>query len=315
MRKIPPVRDSEGSARRRAGLAPALAAYLSWGVFPLYFKALRRVPPLEILAHRVVWSTVFLAILVLARGRAAEWRDAFRSARRLGVYALSTALVTCNWLLYIWGVASGRVLEASLGYFIGPIVNVLLAVLFLGERLRPRQIAAVALAAAGVVVLVARAGTVPWLALGLAVSFSSYSLVRKKGAIDPLVGLLVETSLLSPFAAVLIVGRAVAGTGHLGARPLETWLLLAAGVLTALPLIWFARGVRELRLSTMGLLQYISPTLQFLLAVLLFGERFTSAHAAAFGCIWAALALYTIDALTRSPVPDRAAPSVRLRQG
>jgi chloramphenicol-sensitive protein RarD len=300
-------------APRSAGLAPALAAYLSWGVFPLYFKALRRVPALEILAHRVVWSTVFLAALVLARGRAAEWRHAFRSPRRLGIYALSTALVTCNWLLYIWGVVTGRVLEGSLGYFIGPIVNVLLGMAFLGERLRPRQIGAVALAAAGVLVLVLRAGTVPWLALGLAVSFSSYSLVRKKAAIDPVVGLLVETSLLSPFAVALIAGRALAGTGQLGTRPAETALLLAAGVLTALPLIWFAQGVRQLRLSTMGIFQYISPTVQFLLAVLLFGERFTSAHAAAFGCIWAALALYSVDALTAPPVS--AAPPVPIRGG
>jgi chloramphenicol-sensitive protein RarD len=282
---------------RPAGLAPALAAYISWGVFPLYFKALHRVPPLEILAHRVVWSTVFLAGLVLAGGRGGEWRHAFRSARRLGIYALSTAFVTCNWLLYIWGVTTGRVLEASLGYFIGPIVNVLLGVVFLGERLRPRQLAAVGLAAAGVLVLVLRAGTVPWLALGLAVSFSSYGLVRKKAAIDPVVGLLVETSLLAPLGAALIAARAFSGTGHLGARPLDTVLLLAAGVLTAVPLIWFARGVRQLRLSTMGLLQYIAPTLQFLLAVLLFGERFTPAHAAAFGCIWAALILYTADLL------------------
>jgi chloramphenicol-sensitive protein RarD len=296
-------------APRRAGLAPALAAYISWGVFPLYFKALRRVPPLEILSHRVVWSTVFLAALVLAGGRGAEWCQAFRSARRLGIYLLSTALVTCNWLLYIWGVASGRVLEGSLGYFIGPIVNVVLGMLFLGERLRPRQIGAVALAAAGVLVMVLRAGTVPWLALGLAVSFSSYSLVRKKAAIDPVVGLLVETSLLAPFAVALIVGRALAGTGQLGARPLDTGLLLAAGVLTAFPLIWFARGVRQLRLSTMGLIQYISPTVQFLLAVLLFGERFTSAHAMAFGCIWLALALYSLDALTQSSVPASSAPS------
>jgi chloramphenicol-sensitive protein RarD len=256
------------------------------------------VPPLEILAHRVVWSTAFLATLVLARGRGAEWRQAFQSARRLGIYCLSTALVTCNWLLYIWGVATGQVLEASLGYFIGPIVNVLLGVIFLGERLPRRQVAAVGLAAAGVLVLVVRAGSVPWLALGLAVSFSAYGLVRKKAAIDPVVGLLVETSLLSPFGAALIVVRAVAGTGQLGVRPLDTGLLLASGVMTALPLIWFARGVRELRLSTMGLVQYIAPTVQFLVAVLVFGERFTPAHAAAFGCIWAALALYSYDLLS-----------------
>src|SRR5205814_962589 len=188
-------------------------------------------------AQRVVWSTLFLAALVLARGRGGEVWRALRS--RPGVYLLSTMFITCNWLLYIWGVATGRVLEASLGYFTGPLVNVLLGLVFLGERLRPRQWGAVALALAGVLVLILRAGTVPWLALGLAFSFSSYSLVRKKAAVDPLVGLLVETSLLAPFGAALIVARAVAGTGQLGAGTLVTTLLLSAGVLTALPLIWF----------------------------------------------------------------------------
>src|SRR5437762_958367 len=150
------------------GLGFALAAYLAWGVFPLYFRALHQVPPVEILAHRVVWSTLFLAALVLARGRGGEVWRALRS--RPGVYLLSTMFITCNWLLYIWGVATGRVLEASLGYFTGPLVNVLLGLVFLGERLRPRQWGAVALALAGVLVLILRAGTVPWLALGLAFS-------------------------------------------------------------------------------------------------------------------------------------------------
>jgi chloramphenicol-sensitive protein RarD len=278
-----------------------VAAYVAWGVFPLYFKGLVGVPPLEILAHRVVWSAVLLAVLVLVRRRGGEYRRAFTSSRSAGIYVLSTALVSCNWLLYIWGVTSGHVLEASLGYFVTPLVNVLLGMFFLGERLRPRQVVAVAMAAAGVLVLVVRLGTVPWLALGLAASFGGYGLVRKKAGLDPVVGLLVETSLVAPFGAALIVGRTLAGTGHLCSSPLVTALLLLAGVVTALPLIWFAHGVRGLPLSTMGLIQYVSPTLQFTCAVLLFHERFTAAHAASFGCIWAALALYSLDAVAQHP--------------
>jgi chloramphenicol-sensitive protein RarD len=286
------------AAPSRSGFGFALAAYVAWGVFPVYFKALRAVPPLEILAHRVVWSALLLGTLVLLGRRWAEYRRAFASLRTLGIYFVSTALVTANWLLYIWGVTSGHVLEASLGYFITPIINVLLGMAFLHEKLRPRQAAAVGLAAAGVLVLVARLGAAPWLALAIAVSFGGYALVRKKAAIDPLVGLLVETSLVAPAGAVLILARAASGTGHLGAGPLVTVLLLLAGVVTALPLIWFAHGVRRLPLSTMGLLQYLSPTLQLLSAVVLFHEPFTRTHAAAFGCIWTALGIYTFDALT-----------------
>jgi chloramphenicol-sensitive protein RarD len=309
--KSPSFGPSDRHRSSRSGFGYALAAYLAWGVFPLYFKALSRVPPLEILAHRVVWSALFLAVLVVVRHEGRQYRQAFRSARSIAVYAVSTALVTSNWLLYIWAATSGRVLEASLGYFITPLVNVLLGVALLGERLRPRQAASVALAATGVLVLVVRVGVVPWLALALAASFGSYGLVRKKAALDPVVGLLVETSLVAPFGAVIILRGAVTGTGHLGAQPLITALLLIAGVVTAVPLIWFAHGVRSLPLSTMGLIQYVSPTLQFFCAVMLFHEPFTHAHAAVFACIWTALALYTWDALAGRRDP---AAAVRARE-
>jgi chloramphenicol-sensitive protein RarD len=284
----------------RKGLIYGLGAYVAWGIFPIYFKALHAVAPLEVLAHRILWSALFLAGLVTLRRRGAEYLAALR-AGRLAVYALSTSLITANWLIFIWGVAHGKVLEASLGYFITPIVSVILGRLVLGETMRPLQIVAVVLAAAGVLVLIVRLGTVPWLALGLAASFGSYGLVRKKAGIDPLVGLLVETSLLAPLAALIIFAHAVTGTGALGASPALTALLLLAGVLTSVPLIWFAHGVSLLRLSTMGLLQYITPTLQFLLAVLLFHEPFTPAHAAAFGCIWVALGLYSVSAVKGQP--------------
>ncbi len=274
----------------------AFGAYGAWGVFPLYFKALRAVDAPEILAHRVAWSAVFLAALVTAQGRWREYARAFGSWRSVGIYTLSTTFVTINWLLYIWAVVTGHVLDASLGYFMNPLVNVLLGVLFLGETLRPRQAMAVGLAALGVAMLVLRLGRFPWLAISLAFSFGSYGLVRKKAAIEPITGLLVETSLIAPLAAGLIALRAWQGTGALGRDTATTLLLLLAGVITAVPLIWFAHGVRNLRLATMGIIQFMAPTVQFLFAVLLFHEPFTSAHAIAFCCIWASLAIYTADA-------------------
>ena len=288
----------------RAGFGFALAAFLAWGAFPLYFRALQRVPPLEILAHRVVWSALFLAALVTWARRWPEYRAAFSSARSLATYALSAALVTSNWLLYIWAINHARVLEASLGYFVNPLINVLLGVLFLHERLRPRQLAAIGLAVAGVLVLVLRLGTFPWLALALALTFGAYGLVRKKAAIDPLVGLLIETSLVAPAAALFIGSRLAAGQSGLGVDARTTTLLLLAGVITSVPLIWFAHGVRSLRLSTVGLIQYVAPTLQFLTAVLVFKEPFAAAHALAFGCIWGSLAIYSADSLFASAAPE-----------
>jgi chloramphenicol-sensitive protein RarD len=283
--------------RSRRGFAYALAAYGAWGVFPLYFKAIRAVDAPEILAHRVAWSAVFLAALVTVQRRWKEYARAFGSLRSVGIYALSTAFVTINWLLYIWAVVTGHVLDASLGYFMNPLVNVILGAIFLRETLRPRQAMAVALAALGVILLVLRVGRVPWLSLSLAFSFGSYGLVRKKAAIDPVVGLLVETSLIAPLAAGLIGWRAWQGTGGLGRDTMTTVLLLFAGVITAIPLIWFAHGVRNLRLATMGLIQFVTPTMQFLCAVALFREPFSTAHAIAFACIWGSLAIYTSDAL------------------
>jgi chloramphenicol-sensitive protein RarD len=285
----------------RRGLIYAFSAYGAWGVFPLYFKAIRAVDAPEILAHRVAWSAIFLAGLVTVQRRWREYARAFGSVRSVAIYAASTALVTTNWLLYIWAVVSGHVLDASLGYFMNPLVNVLLGAIFLRETLRPRQAMAVGLAAIGVLLLVLRAGRFPSLALALAFSFGGYGFVRKRAAIDPIVGLLVETSLISPLAAGLIALRAWQGTGGLGRDTATTVLLVMAGVITAVPLIWFAHGVRNLRLATMGLIQFMTPTLQFLFAVLLFHEPFTNAHAIAFCCIWASLIVYTSDAFFGAP--------------
>jgi chloramphenicol-sensitive protein RarD len=284
-------------AERRTGLLYGLAAYLAWGLLPLYFRALHGVPPLEILAHRIVWSVLLLAGLTTWLGRWPEVVRPLATWRGRGLLSATTALITVNWGVYIWAVHAGRVLEASLGYFINPLVNVLLGVLFLGEALSRRQQVAVGLAAIGVAVLVATAGTFPWVALVLAVSFGLYGLLRKVARVDAVAGLFSETALLAPLAIAGLLVLAHRGTGHLGEAPAVSALLVAAGLVTALPLIWFALGVQRLRLSTVGLLQYVAPTMQFSIAVFVFGEPFTAAHGLAFGCIWGSLALYTVDVL------------------
>jgi len=281
---------------RSRGLGYALAAYLSWGLLPLYFKALGAVPAVEVLAHRVVWSLLLLAGLLAVRGRPGAFRAPFRRDR-LPLLALTTSLITTNWLVYIWAVQAGRVLEASLGYFVNPLVNVVLGVLFLGEALTGRQRLAVGLAALGVAVLVARAGAFPWISLVLALSFGLYGLFRKRAGIEAVGGLLAETALLAPVALALLVVRGASGAGAFGADARTSLLLAAAGVVTALPLVWFTLAVHRLRLSTVGLVQYLAPTCQFLLAVLLYREPFGGAQAAAFALIWTSLAIYSWEAV------------------
>jgi chloramphenicol-sensitive protein RarD len=283
---------------RARGLGLALAAYLTWGLLPIYFKVLRAVPALEVLAHRIVWSALLLALLLARRGGAAGFRAPFRRGR-LPLLLLTTALISANWLVYIWAVQAGRIVEASLGYFMNPLVNVLLGVAFLRESLSRAQRLSVAIAAAGVAVLVFRTGTVPWVSLVLAATFGLYGFLRKRAAIESVGGLFGETVLLAPAALGLLAVRAGAGTGAFGATAGTTVLLAAAGPITALPLVWFGLALHRLRLSTMGLVQYLTPTSQFLLGVLLYREPFGAAHAAAFACIWASLALYSWDAWAR----------------
>lgn len=280
-----------------AGVASALGCFGLWGAFPVYFKMLGHVPALEVLAHRVLWSATLLLGLILAQGQWPALRAEFRDPRRLGFYLVTTLLLSGNWLLYIWAVQRGRILEASLGYYINPLVNVALGVLFLRERLNPRQWTAIALAIAGVLVLVAGHGLFPWVSLILALSFGSYGLLRKKAGHAATLGLCVETALLAPVALLFLAILAARGGGALGIVNGQTdLLLLAAGPITVAPLLLFLQATRLLRLSTVGLIQYLTPTLQFLLAVALYREPFTRTHLAAFGCIWLALALYSADA-------------------
>jgi len=282
---------------RPGGLRWALAAYLAWGLFPIYFRLLAGVPALEILAHRVAWSAAFLALLLTLLSRWKAVLSLLAAPRSLGLLLASAVLLSVNWLIFIWAVNAGHVLDSSLGYFINPLVNVLLGVVFLRERLTRPQLAAVSLAAAGVLALVVRAGHVPWISLSLAATFGAYGLLRKVGGVDAVAGLFVETLLLAPAAGAYLAWLSATGAGHFGGNGRQALLLAAAGAVTAVPLIWFAVGVQRLRLSTVGLLQYIAPSMQFAVAVFAFGERFTAAHALAFGCIWVSLGIYSADAL------------------
>jgi chloramphenicol-sensitive protein RarD len=278
-----------------------------WGLFPLYWKTLAAVPALEVVAHRTAWGLVSVAIWVTLRNRWADVRAVASRPRTILRLAGSAVLIGLNWLLYIWAVIHDHIVEASLGYFVNPLVNVLLGVLVLRERLDRARWLAVALAVVGVTILTLWHGRLPWIALALAVSFGLYGLARKTVSADAVVGLLWETALLTPVAAAYLFALGMAGRGAFGpSEPGASALLALAGAVTAVPLVLFTLGARALPLSTVGLLQYVSPSLQFLLAVLVFREPFTPAHAATFACIWAALAILTWD-LRRRLRHERAA--------
>jgi len=285
----------------RRGVLQASLAYACWGLFPLYFKALEAVPPLELLAHRVAWSLLFVAGLLAAQRHWAWLGAALRDPRVLRSCAASSLLIAINWFLYIWAVVNGRIVESSLGYFINPLVNVLLAALVLKESLRRGQWAAVALATLGVIWLTVQAGGPPWIALALAISFGSYGLLRKTAPLGALEGLAMETLMLAPIAFAVLAWLALkdqAAFTHSGAA--TQWLLVAAGPITAIPLLLFAAGARRIPFALLGLLQYIGPTLQLLVGVLIFDEPFEAARAVGFAAIWAALALYSAEGWWRS---------------
>ena len=290
--------DDQQASRSRAGVGYALSAFFLWGAFPLYFHALSAVPSLEVLCYRIIGSAVILSGWTLYRGKVRTLIDELCNLRRMMVYVSTTLLISLNWWLYIWAVQQGRLMEASLGYYINPLVSVMLGVIFLRERLNRQQWLAIAVATGGVLWLVAVHGVVPWIALVLALSFGAYGLVRKMAGFDAVLGLTVETVLLAPFAALAIGLWVAQGQSSLGAvSSLVDALLLLAGVATVVPLVLFLEAGLRLKLATLGIIQYISPTLQFLLAVFLFHEPFDSARGVTFACIWLALALYTVDAL------------------
>ncbi|TMH33328.1 MAG: EamA family transporter RarD [Betaproteobacteria bacterium] len=278
------------------GLAYAFLAYVLWGLFPLYFRQVAAVPALEIVLHRSVWALLVLLLLLTALRRWSWLRDVLGRPRQLALFALSALLLSGNWLMYVWAVNHHRVIDASLGYFINPLVSVLLGYAVLHERLRRVQWAAVALAAAGVVWLTWRVGQLPWIALVLAVSFGLYGLMRKTASLGALEGLALETLLLAPIALPLLAWWTLQGTSALASGDLSliAWLVLA-GPLTAVPLLLFAAGARRITMATLGLLQYIAPTIQLLLGVWLYREPFDASRLAGFAMIWTALGIYSAE--------------------
>ena len=285
----------------RTGILSAALAFLSWGLFPIYFHAIDDVPPLQILAHRMLWSLLFLLIVLVLR-RQWAWLSTVRQPRVLGSFIASALLLSINWLIYIWAVNNGHVIEASLGYFINPLVNIMFGYLLLKERLRRTQWMAIGVAALGVAWLTWQAGTVPWIALALAASFGGYGLLRKTAALAALEGLSFETLLLFPLAAGYVAWLTVHGANTFINTPSDTTraLLVAAGPITAIPLLLFAAGARKIPLSVLGMLQYIAPTIQMILGLVVFHETFTRARLAGFIVIWSALALYMAEGFVTS---------------
>jgi chloramphenicol-sensitive protein RarD len=290
------VTDRETPRATSAGVLYALGAYGIWGVSPVYWKALEVVPATQLLAHRVLWSMLVGLLLLLFTRRASELRTALRSRRHLLPMVASAALIGVNWLTFIWAVVTDRVLDTSLGYYINPLINVLFGMIFLGERLRPWQIVAVLLAAAGVLQMVLSLGKLPWISLVLAVTFALYGLVRKVAPVMPVMGFTLETLLLAPVSgAYLLFVHGNGGDALWHASGGVKLLIAGTGLLTAAPLLCFNSAARRLPLSTVGLFQYMAPSLAFLLAVVFYGESFTGVHAITFASVWLALAIYTVD--------------------
>jgi chloramphenicol-sensitive protein RarD len=283
---------------QRRGIVFGFSAYVLWGLLPLYWLALRPASALEVLAHRFVWSFVFVAAALIALRRTSWLRSLRRQPRAAALLAAGAVLIAVNWLTYIWGVNSGMVVETSLGYFINPLVSILLGVLVLGERLRPVQWAAVAIGTGAVLVLTADYGRLPWVALVLAGTFSVYSLVKKKAAAPPLEGMAVESGIVAPVAVAYLGWLHASGAAQFGqVSAAHTTLLVVSGVATAVPLLLFAAAANRSPLSTLGVLQYVAPTLQFLAGVFLLHEPMPTVRWIGFALVWLALAMFTADGL------------------
>ncbi|HEX9091434.1 MAG TPA: EamA family transporter RarD, partial [Anaerolineales bacterium] len=288
------------------GILAGIGAYTLWGLFPIYWRLLEKDPAIEILAHRMVWSLIFVVILLSVQK---EWRwlgPVLRNRRTVLIYTLAAILLSINWFTYIWAVNAGFVVEASLGYFINPLVNFLLGVIFLGEKLRPWQVAAVVLAGAGVVYLTVSYGSLPWISLVLAFTFGMYGLIKKTAVLESTHGFSLETMVLFLPALGYLLYRETAGIGAFGHQGAVTTLLLAlAGPVTAIPLLMFGYSARNIPLSMLGFIQYITPTLQFLLGVFVYLEPFPPARLLGFSIIWLALLVYSLEGVlfNRRPKP------------
>ncbi|MHA2851945.1 EamA family transporter RarD [Vibrio harveyi] len=298
----------EEQQRSRQGVLLAIGAYTMWGIAPIYFKSIAEVSPLEILSHRVTWSFFLLAALLHFGRHWRSVRDIIKNKTKM-MFLVSTAiLVGANWLIFIWAVNSNHMLDASLGYYINPLINVLLGMVFLGERLRKLQWFAVVLAACGVLVQLIVFGSVPVVAIALAMSFGFYGLLRKKVSVEAQTGLFIETLVMLPAAAIYLLFIASSPTSNMLDNPMQlNTLLIAAGVITTLPLLCFTGAATRLKLSTLGFFQYIGPSLMFLLAVLIYGEPFTSDKAITFAFIWGALVVFSFDGLRNNRKSRKAA--------
>jgi len=288
----------------KRGVILAIGAYLLWGLFPLYWKQLQAVPAREIVGHRVIWSLIFLCFVIILRKGIHKAVKVFRNHKNLATYACSAALLAVNWLTYIWAVNSGYIVDASLGYFINPLVSVFLGVIFFRERLRPMQWIAILLATVGVGYLTIRYGALPWIGLVLAFTFGTYGLIKKLAPLEALEGQTIEMALLTVPALLFILyleANHTASFGHVGFVP--TLLLILGGAVTATPLLMFSAAARRIPLSMIGILQYLAPTLQFSIGVWVYGENFPIYRLIGFSFVWSALVIYTIEGLYQRQKP------------
>ncbi|MBX3575721.1 MAG: EamA family transporter RarD [Rhizobiaceae bacterium] len=291
--------DKPGMEPATRGFLFALSAYLLWGVQPLYMKALAHIPASEVVAHRIIWSVPIAGVVLLLLGRTADVRAALRSPRTLAMAALTASIITVNWGIYVWAISVDRALETALGYYINPLFSIFLAAVILGERLNRTQVAALCLAVLAVLLLTWEAGGLPWVSIGLCVTWGFYGLFKKTLPIGPNQAFFLEVLLLTPIALAYIAWLQWNGAGHFGTTTsADLWMLLGCGAVTAAPLMLFANGAKLLTLSTIGIMQYIGPTFIFLIAVFIFREPFSTERAIAFALIWAALVIYTWSMLS-----------------
>jgi len=278
------------------GILNGIGAYLLWGLFPLYWKFLLHVPAVQIIGHRIVWSFIFLIVIIMYKRQWRNFITAVRKPKLFIVYLIASLLLSLNWFVYVWGVNAERIVETSLGYFINPLFSVLLGVVILREKLRLLQWIPVVLAAAGVIFLTVQYGRIPWIALSLAFTFGLYGLVKKMAPLDSLFGLTFETGIAFPLAMMFLVFAGISGTGSFLVTDLKTdILLILTGVITSIPLLMFAVAARSIPLSTVGILQYIAPSLQFLIGVLIYRENFDGSDMIGFGLVWIALIIFWLE--------------------
>lgn len=288
----------EGSkiSEKTLGFVYGLLAFIIWGFLPLYWKMLSQVPASETLAHRVLWSFVFLAAIIVILRRAGSLTQYLSDKKKLMLIAACSLLISINWFLYIWAVNNNHVIEASMGYYMLPLISVFLGVVFLKEKITTWQCLAIVMAVIGVLIVTIEYGRVPWVALALAVTFGLYGLVKKLLKVEPLSGLTLETAIIAPFAAGYIIFKQLQGVGAFGADYLTiTILLIGAGIVTAIPLLWFAESAKRIELSTIGFMEYVAPTISLLLGIFVFREDFTGTHLTSFIFIWIAIAIYSIS--------------------